>query len=84
MSQHSDTPLSAEKRLRHVSIRVFHCVAQTGWSSSALIFTDQSGDIAPRKVTLKIDSPSDISYIRERLQNIEDAWRKEIETAKFP
>lgn len=76
--------LTAEKRTVHVTLGVFHCVAMTSWTGAALVFTDQSGDKAPRKVTLRIERPSDLSYIRERLQNIEDAWRKEIEQAKFP
>lgn len=76
--------LPKEKRLVHTTIGIFHCVAQTSWDRAALVLTDQSGDKAPRKVTIMIERPSDISYIRERLQNIEDAWRKELEAAKWP
>ncbi len=74
--------MTDEKRKVHVKLGIFHCVAQTSWSSAALIFEDRTGDVAPRKVTLQIERPSDIAYIRERLDNIEDAWRKELDCIK--
>jgi len=69
----------SEKRKVHTTVGVYFCVAQTGWAKSALIFEDNTGGVAPRKVTITIDRPSDVAYIRERLQNIEDAWKKELE-----
>lgn len=74
--------MSDEKRLVHTTVGVFYCTATTSWSNAALVFEDNTGDKAPRKVTIKIDRPSDISYIRERLQNIEDGWKKELESLK--
>lgn len=74
--------MADEKRQVHVKLGVFYCVAQTSWNSSALIFEDRTGDVAPRKVTLLIERPSDIAYIRERLDNIEAAWRKELDNIK--
>lgn len=70
--------MSAEKRTVKVNIRVFYATVRTGWSTSALILEDNSGDIAPRKVTLQIESPSDIAYLRERLNQIEEAWQKQL------
>lgn len=71
-----------EKRVRHLSLRVFYCKAQTSWNESALVFEDNTGDGAQKKVTLVIERPSDIAYIRERLQDVENAWRKELDTLK--
>jgi uncharacterized membrane protein len=73
---------SAEKRVVKVTLGVFYATVSTGWNQSALILEDNSGDVAPRKVTLRIERPSDIEYIRERLQQIEDAWRKELDSLK--
>lgn len=77
-------PLSNEKRVRKLTLSVHYCETRTSWNNSALVFIDSSGDQASRKVVLNIERPSDISYIRERLQNIEDAWARELATAKYP
>lgn len=74
--------MADEKRQVHVKLAVVMCTAQTSWDDAALIFQDQTGDLAPRKVTLRIERPSDISYIRERLQDIENAWRRELDTLR--
>lgn len=71
-----------EKRTVKVKVGVYFIEAETGWNRSALIIKDHSGDLAPREVTLRIDQPSDISYIRERLQDIENGWRKELDALK--
>lgn len=74
--------MSKEKRPVKVTLGVFCATVSTGWNNSALILQDNSGDVAPRKVTLKIERPGDIEYIRERLKIIEDAWRKELDTVR--
>jgi hypothetical protein len=73
-----------DKRTVHVKLRVFNITAHTSWSSSALIMSDASGEAAPRKVTLVIERPSDIEYIRERLDQIEMSWRKELDRIRLP
>lgn len=73
---------TAEKRVVKVTMGVFYATVSTGWNNSALILEDNSGDVAPRRVTLRIDRPSDIEYIRERLKQIEDAWRKELDSLR--
>lgn len=73
---------STEKRLRTLTLCVVSVNAQTSWRDAALIFEDQSGDMAPRKVILKIEHPGDIAYIRENLDNIEAAWRKALDSIK--
>lgn len=77
-----NAPPSAEKRVVKLTMGVHYASVSTGWNRSALILEDNSGDVAPRKVTLRIERPSDIEYIRERLQQIEDAWRKELDSLK--
>ena len=77
-----NAPLPDEKRLVHVKLCVVECSALTGWSTAALVFTDQSGDKAPRKVTLQIEHPNDIAYIRERLNDIETSWRRSLDSLK--
>jgi hypothetical protein len=67
-----------DKRQVKVTLGVFYITARTGWNSAALLISDSSGDKAPRLVTLEVSGPSDLSYIRERLDNIEDGWRKEL------
>jgi hypothetical protein len=74
--------MNKEKRPVKVTLGVFYATVSTGWNRSALILEDNSGDVAPRKVTLKIERPSDIEYIRERLKMIEDAWRKELDSLR--
>lgn len=74
--------MSDEKRTRHLTLGVFFVKAETSWNEAALIFEDRTGVTAPRKVTVLIDRPSDIAYIRERLDNIEAAWRKELDAIK--
>jgi hypothetical protein len=71
-----------EKRVVKVKVGVYFIEAHTGWNRSFLKIIDQSGDLARREVTLKIDQPSDIAYIRERLTDIENAWRKELDALK--
>ena len=74
--------MNTEKRARHLTVKVFYCASQVDWVDAALIFQDSSGGGAPRKVTIKIERPADIAYIRERLQDIEDGWRKSLDALK--
>lgn len=74
--------MTDEKRLVHVTLCVVECSAHTSWRDAALIFTDRSGDKAPRKVTLQIEHPADIAYIRERLNDIETSWRRSLDSLK--
>ena len=76
------TNQTADKRVVKVTMKVFIATVSTGWNQSALILEDNSGDVAPRRVTLKIERPLDIEYIREGLKQIEDAWRKELDSLK--
>lgn len=71
-----------EKRTVKVKVGVYFIEAKTGWNRSALIIRDQSGDVAPREVTLRIDQPSDIEYIRAKLDEIEVGWRKELDAIR--
>lgn len=71
-----------EKREVRVTLGVSWADVSTGWNRSSITFVDQSGDQARRRVTLKIERPMDIEYIRERLTMIEAAWRKELDTLK--
>ena len=71
-----------DKRPVKMTLGVFYITVSTGWANSALIIEDNTGDVAPRKVRLVIDRPSDIAYIRERLDMIEAAWRKELDTLR--
>lgn len=67
-----------EKRTVKVTVGVYFIEAKTGWSNAHLKIIDQSGDRAPREVTLLIESPIDVAYIRERLDDIEKGWHKEL------
>ena len=69
-----------EKRKVKVTVGVYYIEARTSWAKAALIIKDQTGDTAPREVVLEIDRPGDIAYIRERLNHIETAWHKELES----
>ena len=71
-----------EKRPVKVKLGLHMATVTTGWASSSITFSDQSGDVAPRIVTLLIERPSDIDYIRERLTQIETAWRKELDALR--
>lgn len=71
-----------DKRPVKVKLGVHMATVSTGWSTSAITFSDQSGDVAPRIVTLVIDRPDDIAYIRERLDQIEAGWRKQLDAIK--
>lgn len=71
-----------EKRTVKVSLGVHWIEAKTGWNRSALLIVDDSGDKARREITLAIATPNELSYIRERLKDIEDAWRKELDAIK--
>ena len=73
---------SADKRVVKVTMSVFFITASSSWNDAALILEDNSGDVAPRKVTLRISRPSDIEYIREKLKQIEDGWRKELDSLR--
>lgn len=76
------TNLTAEKRIHKMQIGVFYATVSTSWNNSALILEDSTGDVAPRKVTIRIERPSDIAYLRERLDQIEEAWQKELAALK--
>lgn len=71
-----------DKRKVHVILGVHFASVRTYWANSAIIFEDQSGDLAPRKVTLKIERPGDLVYIRDQLDAIERAWRKELDAIR--
>lgn len=73
-----------DKRVRTMQVEVFYATVSTGWNTSALILEDNSGDTAPRKVTIHIRQPSDIAYLRERLDQIETAWQKALGQLKAP
>jgi hypothetical protein len=68
-----------EKRPVKVKVGVHFCEVITAWNNSTLKFIDQAGDQAPRIVTIEIEYPSDIQYIREQLNKIESAWHKELD-----
>lgn len=74
--------MTAEKRVVKVTMGVFYATTTTSWNDAALILEDNSGDVAPRKVTLRIGRPADIEYIREKLKEIEDAWRRELDSLR--
>lgn len=65
-------------KTRHMRLQVKVIEVQTGWKSSALLMTDASLGKPTKKVTLEIESPSDIAYIRERLSEIEESWRRQL------
>lgn len=71
-----------EKRRVRVKLGVYHIIASTGWANSELIIEDNTGDVAPRTVHLVIDRPSDLQYIRARLDQIEEAWHKQLAAIK--
>jgi hypothetical protein len=71
-----------KKRTVKVRIGVFYATVSTGWNSAKLILSDSSGDVAPRQVTIDIERPSDLSYIRGWLDQIEEAWQKELDANK--
>jgi hypothetical protein len=71
-----------EKRPVKVKIGVYFCEVTTTWNNSTLKFIDQTGDQAKRIVTIEIERPGDISYIREQLAKIESSWRVELDSLK--
>jgi hypothetical protein len=74
--------VTKEKRKVKVTVGIYYIEARYSWSAPALIIKDQTGDTAPREVVIEFDRPGDISYFRERLQDIENGWRKELDSLK--
>lgn len=69
-----------EKRTVKTKVGVYYIEAHTGWNSSFLKIIDHRVDLARREVTLLISKPSDIDYIRDKLNDIETAWHKELDS----
>lgn len=68
-------------KTRTMKLKIENIECSTGWASSALTFIDYRGENEmPRKVILAIEDPSDVRYIRRRLDEIEAYWRKTLET----
>lgn len=59
-----------DKRPVKVRLGIYHATVSTGWATSTITFSDQSGDIAPRIATLVIDRPSDLEYISVTGENM--------------
>lgn len=72
----------SDKKYRLMTMPIFYCQPQLGWSSAALVFEDSTGDGLPRKLVLKISGPSDIGYVRERLAEVEKYWEQQIAAYK--
>jgi hypothetical protein len=67
---------------RTLTVQLDDMKVNTGWSDSEIRFQEyRSGCIGPQKeCVVKLRSPSDVSYIRDRLDEVEAYWRKQIET----
>jgi hypothetical protein len=64
-------------KFRTQTVGVFHAYIRKSWAASALIFEDTRDDQAKR-VVIEIDSPYDVAYIRERLNEIEAEWKRQL------
>lgn len=68
-----------KNKFRTMTVGVFWCETVKSWSNAALVFKDQrSVDGNWKKVVIEIDGPSDISYIRDQLDEIEKDWKKRL------
>ena len=55
--------------------------AKTSWAESRLVFEDSSG-ADTKEVHIMIDRPGDVAYIREKLNEIEASWRRQLDGIK--
>ena len=70
------------KRRRTMTIKCNFVKARKSWANSALIIEDCPVGRSQQRVTVLITRPGDIAYLRERLQEIEDGWRAQLEGIK--
>lgn len=63
------------------TVQIDDVTVTTSWMNAAIRVQEfKSGIIGPAKeCVIKIREPSDLSYLRDRLDEIEAHWRKELE-----
>jgi hypothetical protein len=64
-------------KTRTMTLGVFVVDARKSWGKAALVFVDSRNDIR-RKAVIEITGPSDLNYLRERLDEIENDWKKRL------
>lgn len=70
-----------QPKQRTMTVGVYHCEVYKSWGALTIAFVDNRGE-QRRKVVIEIERPCDIAYIRERLDEIEQFWRSELESIK--
>jgi len=62
-----------------ITIKIHDVRLEKGWSDSKLLIEQYGEGIGYwKRATILIESPSDLSYIRERLDEIEAYWKSRL------
>jgi hypothetical protein len=65
-------------KTRTLTVKIHDATIEKGWSNSKLSLIEYGDQGSIKKAVIKIESPSDLSYIRERLNEIEDYWKGQL------
>lgn len=64
-------------RTRRTRMPIWMVEAKPAWGSSEIVLTHVVGD-ERKEVIIAISSPSDLNYLRERLDKLDAFWREEL------
>ena len=60
---------------RKLTVKIHDTSIDKSWSNSALHVVEYGTGGVNKEVVIKIDEPSDLSYLRDRLNEIEAYWK---------
>lgn len=72
----------AKHRVRTMRMSVHDIKVQERWSSSTLTLTQYVDQSTVKRVTIEIERPDDIAYLRHQLDKIEASWRASLDAIK--
>lgn len=67
------------KRKQILRVEISNITTNSSWRNASLSVQDYRRNSA---VVIELCGPSDVAYLREQLQKIEDGWRRELEILK--
>lgn len=71
--------MSKKTPTRRLRVGLAMVTTKTSWADSQLVVLDYSRNC---EVRLDISGPNDLSYIREKLTEIESYWRAQLESMR--
>lgn len=72
----------AKQRTRSMRLAVHEAKKEGTWGDTKLVLIDYGNRDSTKRVTIDIYGPTDIRYLREKLDQIEAYWRQCLDNLK--